>query len=161
MAKKVLKPYSKLSKSSQKRLGQFAKKVHLAGTTASKVKKMTDSEIRTTFQTKAKDLDTFRRLARQLTATKERRESSIEKALKSYVKFGFKGKRLEQVEKELIKSTGNTFMAMAQDIQDKLGLSEKESYKKANELLKLPKSEYDELSDLEIEILEDYDYRKQ
>ena len=160
MAKKILKPYSKLSKSSQKRLGQFAKKVHLVGTTASKVKKMTDSEIRTTFQTKAKNLDTFRRLARQLTSTKERREGSIKLAIKPYIKFGFKGPKLEKIEKELTKTVGNTFSAIASDLQTKLGLSEKESYKRANMLLKIPKEHYDELTDIEVEILEDYDYRR-
>lgn len=161
MVKKAIsKPYSQLSKSSQERLGQFAKRLHTAGTTASKVKAMSDAEIRTTFQTKAKSLDTFRRLSRQLTKTKERREGSIKEALKPYIKFGFKGTRLKQVEKELVKTTGNTFTAIAQDLQDKKGLTKTQSYDRTRELLALPSDEYDALDDDEIGILEDYDYRK-
>ena len=156
---KKLTPYSKLSSSSQKRFTSILKKVHMSGSTIPKAKKMSVSEFKTLLGSTAKDstIKAYQRVLKQATATKERREGTVKEALKVYKKIGFKGVGLKKIEKELTQTAGNTFSALSDELQDKLNMDEKESYKTARELLALPESEYGYLDQEEEAIIQDFD----
>ena len=157
----AMKKYSKLKLETRSRIASELEKVHKAGSTLPLAKRMTPSEYRTLIGSKAKlkTIESYQRLLRQASATKERREGSITIALKSYKKFGFKGAGLEKIEKELVKVSGNTFSAISDDLQKEYpNMDLKDIYKKTRELLAIPESEYDKLDQPEREIIERYGF---
>ena len=155
----MVKQYKELSESSKSRYSSMLENLHKSGFTISEVRNFTGKELKNALGNKAtiKTNDAYIRVIKQISKTPERKEKTIEKALVSYENFGYRGKKLEKIKSELVKTSGNTFMSIAKDLQAK-GYSEKQSYFKTRVLLKVPVSDYDEkLNDVDIEILERYD----
>ena len=155
----MVKEYSQLSEPTKSRYSSMLEKLHKSGFTISEVRNFTGKELKNALGNKAtvKTNEAYIRIIKQISSTPERKEKTIEKTLISYKNFGYRGKKLNDIEKELVKTSGNTFMSIAKDLQHE-GYSEKESYYKTRELLKVPKSDYDKkLTKIEKDIIESYD----
>ncbi|MHA1292216.1 MAG: hypothetical protein ACTSQJ_06060 [Promethearchaeota archaeon] len=156
-----MEKYSKLKPSTQIRLASELAKVYKAGATIAEAKRMTPQEYKSLTGSKAKlkTIVAYQRLLPQITKTKERREGSIDIVKKSFEDFGFRGAGLKEIEKGLIKTAGNTFSAISQELRDNYPkMTVKESYKRTRELLALPESEYEKLEQQEREIIERYGF---
>lgn len=157
----MAKKYSSLKPETQDRISLELERVHKAGSTLALAKRMTPREYKTLIGSKAKlkTIEGYQRLLRQVSATKERREGSIDIALKKYEAFGFRGEGLEKIEKELIKTSGNTFSAISDELKHLYPDMElKDNYKRTRELLALPESKYDKLDKSERDIIERYGF---
>lgn len=158
MKRKIL-DYKDLSEGSKSKYTSMLTLLHKSGFTISEVRNFTPKELKNALGNKAvlKTNESYLRVIKQISMTSERKEKTIEKALISYENFGFRGKKLDQMKKELVKTSGNTFMSIAKDLQKK-GYSEKQSYYRTRVLLKVPLSDYDsKLEQSDIDILEMYD----
>ena len=158
MVRKIL-DYKDLSEGSKTKYSSMLTLLHKSGFTISEVRNFTPKELKNALGNKAvlKTNESYLRVIKQISMTAERKEKTIEKSLIVYENFGYRGKKLEKIKSELVKTSGNTFMAIAKDLQKK-GYSEKQSYFKTRVLLKVPVSDYDDkLNDVDIEILERYD----
>jgi len=154
-----MKKYKDLSLNTKKALESKLRMLHKHHLTVAKAKRMTDKELAKAINFKGKDISSTRRVIKQISTSQERREGSIKLAKKFYISKGFTGRGLTKMEQDLTKVSGNLFSAISDDLQDKLGLSEKESYKKARELLTVPIELESVLTPTERDILDDYDYR--
>ena len=170
--KRISKDYLKLSENTQKRLGSFLVKVHKSGTSFTELRLMNDVDFALALGIKKgkrikgnkfSNIESNRRLLSQTQKTKERREGSIKLAEKPYIKFGFRGKRLEALNKELIRTSGNVFSAISYEVEKKYfshikdkKIRERKSDKKAKKLLLIPKSERDKLKIVDKNILDTF-----
>lgn len=155
----MVKEYSQLSDTTKSRYSSMLEKLHKSGYSITEVRDFSGMELKKALGNKAtvKTNEAYIRIIKQISKTPERKERTIALTLISYKNFGYRGKKLDVIEKELIKTSGNTFMSIAKDLQN-VGYSEKESYYKTRELLKVPKSDYDKkLTITEKNIIENYD----
>lgn len=158
MAKFKGKNYTQLSKSTKLRLAKTLEKVHKTGFTINELMNMNDADFRLYYGTKAKDLNSQRRLLRQVKGTTERKTKNAEKALDFYKKAGFTHKRLEQIKKELAKTTGNTFTDVLEGVESKNKfVSKHDAYEYTRQLLKVPASLVSDLAVKDREVIEGYD----
>lgn len=118
-----MKDYKDLSDSTKARLKSFLKKADQSGYTFREMRKMSDSELKTALNLRpnvSKEyLRANRRLINQIQKSKERRVKVIENVKDEYKKLGFRGKRLDLMEKQLIRTAGNTFTAMSDEVRKK------------------------------------------
>lgn len=155
----MVKEYKELSESTKKTHATKLAMLHKSGFTISEVRNFTGQELKNALGNNASITtnESYIRIFKQIAMTSERKEKAIERSLITYKNFGYRAKKLDSIEKELIKTSGNTFMSIASDLQNK-GYSEKESYYKTRELLKVPISDYDKkLTKVEKDIIQSYD----
>lgn len=158
MAKFKGKSYSQLKKSTKVRLSKTLEKVHKTGYTINEMLDMNDVDFRKYYGTTAKDLNAQRRLLRQVKGNTERKTKVSEKALESYKKAGFVHKRLEQISKELTKTTGNTFTDVLDKIEKTYTFENKlDAYDYTRQLLKVPPALISDLDVKDRDIIEGYD----
>ena len=152
--------YSDLSESTKIMYKDKIKVLHLSGYTITEAKKWTWQEYKR--NTGNKGLKAYNegclRILKQITFDRERRLENVEFTLNDYKKFGYRGNKLAQVKKELIKTIGSTYFTIANDLMSVFNEKEKESYIHARDLLLIPKSQYDKLDKREKFILEQYGY---
>ena len=163
MTKKIVRKrmaYSDLSESTKERHKAIIKNLHLSGYTITEAKKWTWKEMKRNTGNKAgmEANKGYLRLLSQITFDKERRLENVEYTITDYKKFGYRGNKLAQVKKELIKTVGSTYFTIANDLMTIFNEKEKESYIHARDLLLIPKSQYDKLDKREKFILEQYGY---
>ena len=158
MAKFKGKNYNQLSKSSKKTLTGVLSKVHKTGFTISELLNMNDDDFRMYYGTTAKDLSAQRRRLRQVKGTTERKTKFGQNALESYKDLGFTHKRLEQIRKELSKTTGNTFTDVLEGVESRNKFETKhDAYEYTRELLKVPASLIQDLDVKDREVIEGFD----
>jgi hypothetical protein len=172
MVKKQSKDYSKLSEGTKKRLTTFLKLAHKSGASFTDLRKLNDKDFAQTLGiikgkrikgNKFSNIESNRRLLSQAQKSKERREGSINRALVEYKDFGYRGKRLDQVEKELIKSSGNIFSAISYEVEktyfsnvkDK-DKRERKANKRTKKLLLISKEDRKNLERVDQDILSDF-----
>jgi len=159
----VRKDFNQLAKSSKDKYSSILKRLHTSGITSKEALVMSNSELKKTIGFKGK-LSSLNGLKRNISAIK--RDSTKKRdlpnyTLKSYKKFGYRGKKLQEVKIELNKTIGSTFYSISDDIQKKRNISEKEADKRVNFLLKLDKKKLNDtevVSEKERDILRDYGY---
>lgn len=155
-----MKDYNDLSDSTKNRYASMLEKLHKSGFTTMEVRNFTGKELKNALQNKAtiKTNEAYIRIIHQITTTIERKDKTVDLALDSYKKFGFKGRGLDKIEKELTKVSGNTYFAIVKRLQKDYKESEKKALIHARDILKLPKSHYTMLEQKEQLILADFDY---
>ena len=118
---------------------------------------MSDADLRkgVGFKGKKASFEGFKRNIRQITFTQEHRKGSANIVVAKYKSYGFKGAKLKQLEKDLTKTAGSSFISISQELE-KIGFSKEMSYKRASFLLKIPKSKYNLIQQSERDILADY-----
>ena len=154
------KDYGKLSKGSKSKIASTLERLDKVGISVKKAKAMTDSELRKAFYSgkkkpKKASLEGFKRNIRQITFTQEHRKKSVNIVIAKYKKFGFKGAKLKQLEKDLTKVAGSSFISISEELQ-KLGYEKYDSYDQAEFLLKIPKDKYDTIPIEQRDILRDF-----
>jgi hypothetical protein len=159
------KPYSQLSKRTKERLTFFLKLAHKSGVSFTELRKMNDKDFGLTLGIKRtkSNIVANRKLLSQAQKSKARREGSISRALTSYENFGYHGKGLDKIEKELIKSSGNIFSAISYEVEktyfsnikDK-DIRERKANKRAKKLLMINKSDRKKLERVDQDILSDF-----
>lgn len=178
---KNLTDYNDLDELSKEKYASFLKKVHTSGTTLAELKQLTDKEFaetigikkgkRITAKTKTslydnvekksfryKNVYAHRRIIKQLQYTKERKFNTIDRAVKKYEKFGFKGKGLDKQKRELIKTIGSVFDVISEavnneyfsnidsdDYEPDSEIAQRLANEYAKELLAIPKDERAEI----------------
>lgn len=168
--KRESKDYDNLKPSSQKRLASFLEKAHKSGYRFAELRKLDDNDFALALDiskgkrikgNKWSNVESNRRLLNQVQKTEKRRTESIEKALKPYKNFGFKGKGLEKIKRELIEISGNIFSAIANEIEKtyfnqektkEIGKRKAEKYTK--KLMLIPKDKRDKLNQIDQDILD-------
>jgi len=155
MTKKM--DYGKLSKGSKSKIASTLERLDKVGISVKKAKAMSDTDLRkaTGFKGKKVSLEGFKRNIRQITFTQEHRKKSVNIVIAKYKKFGFKGAKLKQLEKDLTKTAGSSFISISDELQ-KLGYEKYDSYDQAEFLLKIPKDKYDTIPIEQQDILRDF-----
>lgn len=157
----MTKTYSQLLDSTKERFSSMLKLLHKSGLTTSEVRNFTPRELKNALGNKAvlKTNKAYLSVIRQMTKNFEVKENTVNLALNTYKQFGFRTKGLKFIEKQLSKAMSNTFNDIAKRLQ-KINpkLTKKQSYIKARDLLKVPKSDYVMLNQQERLVLADYDY---
>jgi len=160
------KEYKNLSEGTKKRLANALEKVHKSGFSISDYDKMDDKEFASNLgikkgkQTKYgfSNVYSHRKLFKQIKGTAERKQRSVDKSLKQYQKEGWKGKGLDKIRKELVKTTGATFFEVYDQVQAKYKFKTKtEGYEYTRQLLKVPAEAMDDLNKYDQEVIEGYD----
>ena len=151
------KKYQELSVSSKSKIASTLERLDKIGITVKEAKRMTDTDLRKAigFKGKKASFEGFKRNVRQITFSQEHRKESANIVIKKYKKFGFKGVKLKQLEKDLTKTAGSSFISISEELQ-KLGYEKYKSYDQAEFLLKIPKSEYDTIPIEQQDILRDF-----
>lgn len=104
------------------------------------------------------NINSHRRLLRQVKGTAERKQGTIDKSIDQYKKEGWKGKGLEKIRKELVKTSGYTFFEVYDKVQKEYKFKTKaEGYQYTRDLLRVPQAEIDDLSEYDQEVIEGYD----
>jgi len=160
MPKKII-DYENLANPSKERLASMLDKIYQAGLTTTEVKKLSDEEFKDKLNI-SQEIGTAgfkgqRSLSRQITLDDKRRLGSSDLVLKRYAKKGYTINNLKDIKKELIKSSGSGFYEISRVIRKQTGKSVADSYKHANQLLKIPRSQYHKLEEFEVELLINYD----
>lgn len=151
------KKYSELSESSKSKIASTLERLDKAGITIKEAKAMSDADLRkgVGFKGKKTSFEGFKRNVQQITFTQEHRKESANIVIAKYKKYGFKGRKLKELEKDLTKTAGSSFISISQELE-KIGYDKDESYKAAELLLKIPKDKYDTIPAAEREILRDF-----
>lgn len=156
-----LTDYENLAKPSKDRLASMLDKIYQIGLTTTQVKKLSDEDFKDKLDISqeigSSGFKAQRSLSRQITLDDKRRLGSSEIVLKRYAKKGYSVNNLRDIKKELIKSSGSGFYEMSRVIRKETGKNVAQSYKHANQLLKIPRSQYDKLEEFEVELLINYD----
>jgi hypothetical protein len=149
--------YNKLDESTKSRLASFVEKVHKKGLTFKELREMNNREFNKALELKGRfsnaKVSAQRRLLTQTYGSNVRRVESKERAIKNYKNFGYSGKRLDQINRELSQTIGSIFDSISIDIEALLYSKIKTPYireRKANlktkELLLIDKTERDNLN---------------
>ena len=163
MVKYEHKEYNELSKSSKSKIASALQRLDRAGITTKQAKEMSNTDLRKAigFKGKKTSFEGFKRNVYQITFSQEHRKESVKIGVGKYKQIGWKGIKLKQLEKDLTKTAGSSFISIADELE-KIGYTEldkegkKLSWKRAEFLLKIPKDEYSQIPIKEREILADY-----
>jgi len=156
--------YKQLSKSSKAKISNTLERLDKAGITVKEAKALSDSDLKNALgitRMKKASLIGLRKNIRQITFSQEHRKESANIVIKKYKAFGFKGIKLKQLEKDLTKTAGSSFISISQELE-KIGYTGKDkegknlSWKRAEFLLKIPKDKYDVIPQKERDILADF-----
>lgn len=154
------KDYDQLSEGTKKRLASTLEKVHKSGYSISDYEKMDNKDFASNLGIKPTktNIEANRRLLRQVKGTSERKQKTIDKSIDQYKKEGWKGKGLERIRTDLVKTAGFTFFEVYDKVQDKYKFETKEQgYEYTRGLLRVPAEAVDDLSDFDKEVIEGYD----
>ena len=152
----TIKKYTQLSKGSKEKLRTTLERLHKSGITVKDVKTMSDLQIKKALGFKGKKASFLglKRNINQLQFDLERKEGVSNSALPTYVKFGYRGKKLSRTKNELRKTVGlNIFFDIAKKVQKEFKLTERQSYKRTDLILKQANINYKNLSKREKELL--------
>lgn len=158
----MVKAYKDLSKGSKSRLSGTVARLHKSGITVRQVydskgkQVMSDIDLKKglSFKGKKASFDGLKRNILQIQLSQERKEGLSTLALPQYVKFGYKGKKLSVITKELRKTAGlNIFFDISKKVQKQFNLTEKEAFRRTDLILKMAHTNYKKLSKVEKVIL--------
>jgi len=155
---KKYKDYSALKESSKQKIASTLERLDKAGITVKQSKAMSDTDLKNALgitKMKKASLVGLRKNIKQIGLSQERRKESANIVVAKYKAFGFKGAKLKQLEKDLTKVAGSSFISISEELQ-KLGYEKYESYDQAEFLLKIPKDKYDTIPIEQQDILRDF-----
>lgn len=150
--------YNQLSQSTHDRHLRELKKIHELGYTLTEIKKKSDSELRSIYNSKAKSMNPYRRLFNQISKNPQVRELVKQNTIEYYKNHGYNQSKIDKLEKDLNRTVGTIFFEIASALKEAFKEKEKDSYKHAKALLSIPQEAYDELEQVEIDILRANDY---
>lgn len=151
----TVKDYTKLSKGSKDKLSNTLARLHKSGITRKEALLMSDYDLKQAlgFKGKKASFEALKRNIRQIglgvskTDVIQRKEGVSNLVLPKYVKFGFRGKKLNIVKTEIRKASGlNIFFDIAKKVQTTFKISEKDSYNETRAILELAKINYNALT---------------
>ncbi len=161
------KEYKNLSESTKTRLASALEKVHKSGFTISDYEQMNDKDFASNLGIKLgkktkygySNVYAHRKLFRQTKGSAERKQNSVDKAIKHYEKDGWPGKGLKRMRRELVKTAGATFFEVHDQVlkEHKELKTRQERYEYTRQLLKVPMSAIDDLEQKDQDIIEGYD----
>lgn len=154
--------YSKLSANSKAKLNSTLVRLHKAGLTQKDALALSDKDLKQTlgFKGTKTSFEGLKRNIKNLNVgidkkdTLKRKEGLRTLALPKYAKFGYRGKRLSIVKKELGKTVGlNIFFDISKEVQTRFNISEKKSWFITRNILKKAKVNFNQLTQIEKIIL--------
>lgn len=158
----MVKKYSQLSKGSKDKLSNTVERLHKSGITRKDALKMSDSDLKKAlgFKGKKASFEGLKRNIKQIGVgvdkidTKERKEGITNLSIPKYIKFGYRGKKLNIVKTEIRKTAGlNIFYDISKKVQTEFNLSENQSYRRTDAILKIARINYANLTKREKELL--------
>lgn len=152
----MVKKYSQLSESSKKRLSSVLVRLHKSGISVKDTQILSDTELKKGlgFKGTQTSFNALKRNIVQLQFTQKRKEGVSNRSLITYSKVGYRGKGLSRVNSQLRKTVGlNIFYDIAKQVQKKFNLTEKQSYRATDSILKQAKVNYKRLDKKERELL--------
>jgi len=157
-----VKKYTQLSKGSKDKLSTTLERLHKSGITRKEALLMSDYDLKMAlgFKGKKASFEALKRNIRQVghgvskTDTITRKEGISNLLLPKYVKFGYRGKKLNIVKTEIRKASGlNIFFDIAKKVQSTFNVSQKDSWNETRAILELAKVNYNALTKREKKIL--------
>jgi len=154
--------YNKLSSNSKAKLNSTLIRLHKAGLTQKDALGLSDKDLRKAlgFKGTKTSFNGLKRNIKNLSVGIDKKDALKRKeglrslALPKYAKFGFRGKKLSIINKELGKTVGlNIFFDISKDVQTRFGISEKKSWFITRNILKKAKVNFNQLTQIEKIIL--------
>lgn len=154
--------YSKLTPTTKGKLNSTLVRLHKSGITQKEALALSDKDLKQAlgFKGKKTSFEGLKRNIKNLSVgindkdKLSRKEGLRTLALPKYAKFGYRGKRLSIIKKELSKAIGlNIFFDISKEVQTKFNVSTKQSFKLTNSILERAKKNYKKLSVIEKIIL--------
>jgi len=158
----MTKKYSELGKGSKDKLSSTIERLHKSGITRKEALAMSDSQLRKElgFVGKKASFEGLKRNIKQIgvgiskTDTIKRKEGLSNLLLPKYIKFGYRGKRLNIVKTEIRKTSGlNIFFDISKKVQTQFNLTSKQAYKRTDLIIKKYYKDKRTLSNVERQIL--------
>jgi len=151
-----IKKYVQLSVSSKQKLSSVLVRLHKSGITSKEALGLSDSELKKNlgFKGSQQSFKALKRNITQLSYTQERKQGVSNQSLIHYSNIGYRGKGLSRVKSQLRKGVGlNIFFDIAKKVQKQYSLTEKQSYKATDTILRQAKVNYKRLDKKERELL--------
>ena len=158
----LVKKYSELGKGSKDKLSSTIERLHKSGITRKEALAMSDSDLKQSlgFVGKKASFEGLKRNIRNIgsgISDKDkltRKEGLSNIVLPKYVKFGYRGKKLNVVKTELRKTAGlNIFFDISRKVQSQFNLTSKQAYKRTDLIIKKYHFKKESLSKVERQIL--------
>jgi len=169
--KRPLKDYNDLSESTRKRLDNFLDKAYKSGYKFAELREMNDDDFAINLgiskgkkikNNKWSNIESHRRLLNQVQKTDIRRTETVNRITDKYQTFGFRGKGLDKIKRDLTTISGNLFTVISKEIEKtyyaKIKNKERRERKANNhtkKLMLIPKSERENLNQIDYDIIQD------
>lgn len=156
-------PYSKLDTKSKSKLASVLERLHKSGLKRNDIFRpkdnkqlISDKELRLSlgFKGKKASFEGLKRNIKSIGISKERKEGSVNLTLPKYTKFGFRGHKLDVIQKELRQTSGiNIFFDIQAKVQKEFNLTKGQALRQTKAILEIAKTNYTKLNQREKIIL--------
>ena len=152
----MVKKYSQLKPLSKNKLSTTLERLHKSGLKRNDIFRpkdnkqlISDKELRLSlgFKGKKASFEGLKRNIRQIGISKERKEGSVNLSLPKYANFGFRGRKLDIIKKELRTTSGiNIFFDIQAKVQKEFNLTKNQALIQTKAILEIAKTNYTKLN---------------